>query len=70
MEGLKASKNQDADLKAALEALQKAEDSGFLFGTEQDPPPYDGGTGKQGLGRNTDGVSAAFAELNPGIKIN
>lgn len=45
MDTLKASKNQDADLKAALEALQKAEDSGFLFGTEQDPPPYAGGTG-------------------------
>jgi len=45
MDTLRASKNQDADLKAALEALQKAEDSGFLFGTEQDPPSYAGGTG-------------------------
>lgn len=43
MEALKASKNQDADLKAALEALQK--DSGYLFGDEQTPPPYAGGTG-------------------------
>ena len=47
MDTLKASKNQDADLKAALEALQK--DSGYLFGDEQGaPPPYAGGTGTGG----------------------
>lgn len=32
---LKQSKNQAEDIKTALEALQKAEDSAFLFATEQ-----------------------------------
>lgn len=40
---LKASKNQDADIKAAMDALQK--DSGYLFGDVQTPPPYSGGAG-------------------------
>lgn len=48
MDTLKASKNQDADLKAALEALQK--DNGYLFGDEQTPPPYAGGTGTGATG--------------------
>ena len=66
---LKASKNQAVDIKAALDALQK--ESGFLFGDDQGvPPPYAGGTGKQGVGKSADGVAAAFAALNPGIKIN
>lgn len=43
---MRASKNQDADLKAALEVLQK--DSGYLFGDDQGaPPPYSAGTGTQ-----------------------
>lgn len=45
-ETLKASKNRANDINAAMEALTKAEDSGFLFGSEQTPPPYAGGTGK------------------------
>ena len=41
---LKASKNQDADLKAALEGLQK--ESAYLFGDDQPtPPPYNPKTG-------------------------
>lgn len=40
---LKTSKNQDADIKAAMDALQK--DSGYLFGEEGNPPPYSDGTG-------------------------
>ena len=44
MDALRASKNQDADLKAAMEALQK--DNGYLFDTEQgNPPPYSAGAG-------------------------
>lgn len=42
---LKESKNQETDIKAALEAL-KAE-NGYLFDTEQAPPPYAPGTGTQ-----------------------
>lgn len=45
---LKASKNRAVDIKTALENLQK--DSDYLFGTEQDPPPYDGNTGAGGGG--------------------
>lgn len=41
---LKSSKNQAADIKDAVEALKK--DSAYLFETEQVPPPYAGGTGK------------------------
>ena len=40
---LKASKNQEADIKAALEGLQK--DSGYLFGSEETPPYFPAGTG-------------------------
>ena len=70
MKALKESKNRESDIKAALETLQKAEDSGFLFGDDQGtPPPYAAGTGTSGMGgSDTDGVSAAFAKLNPGLK--
>ena len=51
---LKASKNQEADIKAALEGLQK--DSGYLFGSDEVPPAYAAGTGTgayQGGNANT-----------------
>lgn len=44
LDTLKASKNQDADLKAALENLKK--ENAYLFEDEGTPPPYAGGTGK------------------------
>lgn len=40
---LKGSKNQEADIKAALEALKKG--SGYLFDEAGTPPPYAPGTG-------------------------
>lgn len=40
---LKGSKNQEADIKAALEGLKK--DSGYLFDDEGTPPPYSAGAG-------------------------
>ena len=43
-EALRASKNQDADIRAALEDLRK--ENGYLFETET-PPPYAQGTGTQ-----------------------
>lgn len=43
LDDLKGSKNQEADIKAALEGLQK--DSGYLFDTGEVPPPYAAGTG-------------------------
>lgn len=62
MEALRGSKNQDADLKAALEALQQAEDSGFLFGEEQTPPGYASGTGG-GAGGGYDSNAALRAAM-------
>lgn len=49
---LKASKNQEADIKAALETLKK--DSSYLFGTDEKVPPYAGGTGTGGGGYSSD----------------
>ena len=44
IDNLKASKNQDADIKTALEALKK--ESGYLFEDEQQtPPPFSTGSG-------------------------
>lgn len=43
---LKASKDQTADIKATLEDLKK--DSGYLFESEETPPPYAAGTGTGG----------------------
>ncbi len=43
---LRASKNRESDIKAALEGLKK--DSGYLFETEETPPPYAAGTGTGG----------------------
>jgi len=40
---LRTSKNREADIKAALEGLKKS--SGYLFETEETPPPYAAGTG-------------------------
>lgn len=43
LDALKASKDQEADIKAALEGLKK--DSGYLFDSDQTPPPYAPGPG-------------------------
>ena len=60
LDALKASKNQDADLKAALEALQK--DSGYLFEDEHGTPPYyAGGTGTGAGGKPTSELAAIRA---------
>ena len=48
VDALKASKEQTADIKSALEALKK--DSGYLFDSEETPPPYAPGTGTNGSG--------------------
>ena len=47
LDTLKGSKNQEADIKAALEGLKK--ESGYLFEEPQTPPPYAGGTGTHKL---------------------
>ena len=61
VDSLKGSKNQEADIKAALEGLQK--DSGYLFGTEETPPHYAPGTGTgayQGTGGSHATLRAAM----------
>lgn len=67
VEALKASKDQTADIKKALEKLK--EDSGYLFESEETPPPYAAGTGTGG-GRPTTGLDAirAAAGLTAGEK--
>lgn len=47
VDALRASKNQETDIRAALEALKK--DNGYLFESET-PPPYSNGTGTNGGG--------------------
>jgi len=44
---LKASKDQTADIRSALEGLKK--DSGYLFDAGETPPPYAAGTGTGGV---------------------
>lgn len=56
---LKGSKNQEADIKAALEGLKK--DSGYLFDDGQIPPPYAGGTGTHNKQPNGEPSSLAGA---------
>jgi len=46
VETLKASKDQTADIKAALEGLKK--DNSYLFEANETPPPYAAGTGTGG----------------------
>lgn len=58
VDSLKASKNQEQDISAALDQL--AEESGYLFDSET-PPPYAGGTGtKQPAAGQDAALRAAF----------
>lgn len=58
VDALRASKNQEADIKAALEAVKK--DNGYLFETET-PPPFAGGTGSAPAGGKQSPASLAGA---------
>lgn len=66
VDALRASKNQEADIKDALETLKK--DSGYLFESEETPPPYSAGAGTGG--RPDQGLDAirAAAGLTAGSK--
>ena len=66
---LKKSTNRDADLKTALETAAK--ENPYLFGENSPaPPPYAPGAGSQNMGGTVSGVEAAFAALNPGLKLD
>lgn len=59
MDSLKASKDQEKDISAALEQLAK--DSDYLFESDATPPPYAGGTGSGGPAGSEDAaLRAAF----------
>ena len=61
VEALKGSEDQPAAIKAALEDLKK--DSGFLFGEEERPPRYAGGTGTGGTpAAGSDTLAGALRE--------
>ena len=45
VDGLRASKNQEADIKTALEALKESD--GYLFEQAKTPPHYAAGTGNE-----------------------
>lgn len=68
LDELRQSKNQAEDLKAALEKVRK--EKGYLFEDVQTPPPYATRTGGLTVGGTQTGVEAAFARLNPGLKLN
>lgn len=64
-EALKSSKNQDADIKTALETVKK--ENAYLFDDEGAPPPYSGGSGsggKQPSGEPTNLADALRARYN------
>lgn len=64
IDALKDSKNQDEDIKKALEALKK--ESAYLFDNEGTPPPYSGGSGTGGKpsGEPTSLAGALRAKYN------
>ncbi len=64
LDALKASKNQTADIKAALEACKK--DNDYLFGETQNPPPFAGGTGGgNNTGSEKEVFNFGFAGIRP-----
>lgn len=63
VDALKASKDQTADIKAALEGLKK--ENGYLFESEETPPPYAFGTGTgSGPASGMDAIRAAAGLTN------
>lgn len=70
LEALKASKNQDADVDAAIKALIDGEDTAFMFEAQPTGAKKNIGAPVGKAPGTTDGVEAAFAALNPGIKLD
>lgn len=54
IEALKSSKNQEADIKTALDGLKKSD--AYLFDDGGTPPPYSTGAGTGGAGGQNTGV--------------
>lgn len=69
MDALRKSKNRREDIKSEFDAFEK--DNAYLFGEDSPaPPPYAPGAGSQNMGGTASGVEAAFAALNPGLKLD
>lgn len=71
VDALKASKNQAADIKLALEALKKGDS--YLFEDDKTPPPYSAGTGNAPIVQDPSKMTytqlCAYMDANPGAKI-
>ena len=63
LDALKASKNQEADIKAALDDCQKKND--YLFGEAQLPPPFSGGAGGGNNGGGEKLFNFGFTGIRP-----
>ena len=66
LEKLRESKDQETDIKAAVEAVKK--ESAYLFEADQIPPPYAAGTGKHPMTGKYDADTAKImraAGLDP-----
>lgn len=71
LDALKASKDRGADIKAALDTLTKENAWAFTAAQPDTGATVDTGS-EHGIGGTTgaaDGVEAAFAKLNPGLKL-
>lgn len=68
MDVLRQSKNRKDDIKTEFDAFEK--DNAYLFGEDRKPAPFAAGAGSYNMGGDPDGVEAAFAALNPGLKFN
>lgn len=72
VDALKASKNRDADIKAALEKCKTDNPWSFEADKGASNARVSSGTTGNAGGNNadeTDGVTAAFLKLNPGLKL-
>lgn len=70
LDALKGSENRAADIDAALETAAKANPWAFGSASGGYPNVDDGGEyGARGSGGQSDGVTAAFAKLNPNLKV-
>lgn len=63
---LRGSKNQEADIQAALAELQKS--SSYLFEADEVPPPYAGGTGTHGISDPQGGPASLAGALRERYK--
>lgn len=66
VDALKGSKNQEADIKTALDGLKK--DNGYLFNDGSVPPPYSAGAGTGGNGGYNSDVALRAAMGLPAQK--